>query len=80
MPRRRRVSKRRRELSLREILDEVLPPSGLVRRGPDEVDEQLVDDDVDFGGGEAVAGEHRSHSPRSGHGPSAAHDKPETRS
>lgn len=49
MPRRRRVSKRRRELSLSEILDEVLPPSGLVRRGPDEVGEPT--DDVDFDGG-----------------------------
>ena len=49
MPRRRRVSKRRRELSLSEILDEVLPPTGLVRRGPDEVDEPT--DDVDFGDG-----------------------------
>lgn len=79
MPRRRRVSKRRRERSLSEILDEVLPPNPLVRRGPDEVDEQLITNDVDFGGGEAVAGEHRSPSPRSGHGPSAAHDdEPET--
>jgi len=47
MPRRKRVSKRRRELSLREILDESLPPNPLVRRGPDEVDEQLMDGDVD---------------------------------
>ena len=48
MPRRKRVSKRRRELSLSEILDEVLPPSSLVRRGPDEVGEPTGD--VDFDG------------------------------
>ena len=53
MPRRRRASKRRPGLSLAEILDQALPPSGLVRRGPDDVDEQLVADDVDFGGGVA---------------------------
>lgn len=52
MPRRKRVSKRRRELTLGEILDETLPPNPLVRRGPDEPGEALddVDDDefVDF--------------------------------
>jgi len=51
MPRRKRVSKRRRELSLWEILDESLPPNPLVRRGPDDIDDELMADDVDFGGG-----------------------------
>ena len=44
MPRRKRVSKRRRESSLREILDEVLPPNPLVRRGPDDVEDESTDD------------------------------------
>lgn len=47
MPRRRRVSKRRRELSLSEILDEVLPPNPLVRRGLDEPGGTLDDADDD---------------------------------
>ena len=53
MPRRKRRSKLRRELSLREILDEVLPPNPLVRRGPDEDfgDGEVAAEDVDFGGG-----------------------------
>lgn len=51
MPRRKRVSKRRRELTLAEILDETLPPSSLVRRGPDELDEELMDEDMDSGVG-----------------------------
>ncbi len=67
MPRRKRVSKRRRELSLREILDEVLPPNPLVRRGPDDDDEQLMDGDVNFDGG-GVAFDDPDDPDRSRHG------------
>lgn len=54
MPRRRRVSKRR-TLSPGEqflaAIEEGLPPNSLVRRGPDELDVELMAGDVDFADG-----------------------------
>lgn len=49
MPRRRRSNKRREILTPAELfvlaIDEGLPPNPLVRRGPDELDDDALDDE-----------------------------------